>query len=233
LAAWLAVDYHQEIHSQTGEAPHERYHQEPRLVRHVDLGAVLTFFHQRINRKVHEDFSDIRIDNLFFAVDPTLRGDKVIVQYDPFSSWQEVQLYSMEGVYLGRGLRYEREKGAHPQPTPAVPTDPITPHYLDALRAAHDAQQQQRRHQGIDYHAARTRSAWSVTRFAQAFARLLGRRGGVSGLTAHEMDTLAAFHARHESLTERLLREAFAQAKSPTIPEVLFQLQTLLHERND
>ena len=47
------------------------------------------------------------------------------------------------------------------------------------------------------------------------------------------MDILAAFHARHDGLTESLLREAFAQAASPTIPEVLFQLQSLLHERND
>ena len=56
---------------------------------------------------------------------------------------------------------------------------------------------------------------------------------GVSGLTAREMDVLAAFHARHDGLTESLLREAFDQAASPTIPEVLFQLQSLLHERND
>ena len=39
--------------------------------------------------------------------------------------------------------------------------------------------------------------------------------------------------ARHDRLTESLLREAFARAESPTIPEVLFQLQFLLHERND
>jgi len=232
LAAWLAVDYHQQIHSQTGQTPHERYHQQPRLIRNVDLGIVLTFFHQRVTRKVNKDFSDVRIDNLFFAVDPTLRGDRVIVEYDPFSSLQEVQLYSPEGVYLGRGKRYQREKGSHPQPEAASPDGPITPHYLDALRAEHEAQQQQRRNRGIDYHSARRRNVWSVTSFAHAFARLLGRQGGVSGLTTQEMDSLAAFHARHDRLHESLLREAFDQASSPTIPEVLFQLQSLLQERN-
>jgi hypothetical protein len=233
LAAWLAVEYHQEVHSQTGQTPHERYHQPPRLIRNVDLGVVLTFFHQRLTRKVNKDFSDVRIDNLFFAVDPTLRGDRVIVEYDPFSSLQEVQLYSLAGVYLGRGKRYQREKGTHRQPTPRPPGDPITPHYLDALRAEHDEQQQQRRSQGIDYHSARRRNVWSMTSFAHAFARLLGRQGGVSGLTAREMDVLAAFHARHQRLTESLLREAFDRAASSTIAEVLFQLQSLLHERND
>ena len=233
LAAWLAMAYHQELHSQTGQTPHERYHQEPRLIRQVDLGAVLTFFHRRLERKVDEDFSDIRVDNRFFAVDPKLRGDRVIVQYDPFSPLGEVQLYSVEGAYLGLGKRYEREKGSHP-PTPTSPdADPITPHYLDALRAEHEASHQQQREQGIDFHSARQRNVWSMTSFARVFARLLGRAGGVSGLTSQEMETLAAFHARHERLTESLLREAFARAGSPTIPEVLFQLQSLLHERND
>jgi transposase InsO family protein len=233
LAAWLAAAYHQEANRETGQSPHERYHQEPRLIRNVDLGAVLTFFQQRVRRKVNKDFSDIRVENLFFAVDPTLRGDRVIVQYDPFSPMQEVQLYSPEGVYLGRGKRYQREKGTHQQPAPATPAEPITPHYLDTLLAEHDAAHQQRRSQGIDFHSARQRNVWAVTGFAHLFARLLGRQGGVSGLTAHEMDILAAFHARHEGLHESLLREAFDQAASSTIPEVLFQLQSLLHERND
>jgi putative transposase len=194
---------------------------------------VLTFFHQRVRRTVDRDFSDVRLENLFFAVDPMLRGDRLIVQYDPFSTWEEVQLYTPSGTYLGRGRRYQREKGSHPQPAPVPPAGPITPHYLDALRADHAAAQQQQRQQGIDFHSARQRNVWSVTHFARVFARLLGRQGGVSGLTAQEMDVLAAFHARQDRVTETLLRQAFAQAASPTIPEVLFQLQTLLHERND
>jgi len=233
LAAWLQQAYHQQVHSETGQTPHERYHQEPRLVRQVDLGAVLTFFHQRVTRKVDRDFSDIRLENLFFAVDPALRGDKVIVEYDPFSSLEEVQLYSLAGVYLGRGRRYQREKGSHPQPPPQPPSGPITPHYLDTLRAAHEAAQQQQRAQGIDFHSARQRNVWSVTSFARVVARFLGRQGGVSGLSAQELEILAAFHARHDRVTENLVRQAFAQAASPTLPEILFQLQILLHERND
>jgi len=233
LAAWLAVAYHQEVHSETGQSPYERYHQEPRQIRNVDLGVVVTFFHQRVPRKVYRDYSDVRIGNLFFAVDPTFRGDRLIVEYDPFSSLEEVQLYSPAGVYLGRGKRYQREKGTHRQPSPAAPAEPITPHYLDALLAEHEAAQQQRRSQGIDFHSARQRNVWSVTGFAHAFARLLGRQGGISGLTAQELDVLRAFHARHDRLHENLLREAFHRAASPTIPEVLFQLQSLLHERND
>ena len=233
LAAWLQVAYHQEVHSETKQAPHECYHQESRLVRQVDLGTVLTFFHQRVARTVDEDHSDVQLDNLFFRVDLSLRGDRLIVEFDPFSSLEEVQLYSPTGVYLGRGKRYKREKGSHTQPPPPKPAEPIKPAYLDALREEHEAMQQQRRSQGIDFHSARQRNVWSVTSFARVFARLLGRRGGVSGLTAQEMETLNAFHTRHENLNEGLLRKAFERAASSTILEILFQLQSLLQERND
>ena len=101
LAAWLQVAYHQDVNSETGQAPHERYHQEPRLLRQVDLGAVLGFFHQRVPRLVDKDFSDVRVEGLFFAVDPTLRGDRVVVQYDPFSPLNEVQLYTPAGRLRG------------------------------------------------------------------------------------------------------------------------------------
>jgi transposase InsO family protein len=233
LAAWLAMAYHQEVHSQTGQPPHQRYHQPTRLVRQVDLGLVLTFFHRRLERKVDVDFSDVRVGNRFFAVDPKLRDDRVIVQYDPFSPLDEVQLYSTEGVYLGLGKQYERDRGSHPPAATSQDAEPITPHYLDALRAEHEAAQQEQRQQGIDFHSARRRNEWSLTSFARLLARLLGRTGGVSALSTQEITSLAAFHARHERLTESLLREAFARAQSPTIPEVLFQLQSLLHERND
>ncbi len=233
LAAWLAVAYHEQVHSQTGQTPHQRYHQPSRLVRQVDLGAVLAFFHRRLERKVDVDFSDVRVGNWFFAVDPKLRDDRVIVQFDPFSRLDEVQLYSVEGVYLGLGKRYERERGSHPPTPPPKSAEPITPHYLDALRAEHEATHQQQRQQGIDFYSARQRNKWSLTSFARVFARLLGRTGGVSALTTQEMGTLATFHTRHDRLTESLLREAFARAASPTIPEVLFQLQSLLLERND
>lgn len=120
LAAWLAIAYHQNVHSQTEQSPHERYHQSSRLVRQVDLNAVLAFFHRRLERKVDEDFSDVRVGNQFFLVDPKLRNDQVVVQYDPYS-----------------------------------------PHYLDALRAAHEAAHEKQRQQGIDFHRAPC-GAWSV-----------------------------------------------------------------------
>ncbi len=233
LTAWIQVAYHREVHSETGQTPYDRFHQQPRLIRQVDLGAVLSFFHHRESRTVDRDHSDVRIENQFFAVDPAYRGDRVTVQYDPFSPLEEVLLYSLAGTFLGCGRRYERERGSHPPAPSSPPSKPITPHYIHALLAEHEATQQQRRSQGIDFRSARQRNVWSLTSFARVLARLLGRRGGMSGLSSQELEILAAFHTRHDRLDEGLLRAALAQAPSTTIPEILFQLQSLLQQRND
>jgi len=230
--AWLQVAYHQRPHSETGQPPEERYRQEPRLLRHVHLGEVITFFHRRERRTVDRDFSDVRIDNQFFAVDSKLRGDRVIVQYDPFSRSGEVVLYSPDGEYLGRGRLYQREKGSHDTPSAPGPRAPIAPRYLESLRDEYAASQQRQREQGIDYHSAQRRNVWSFASFAARFARWLGRKGGVSALDAQEMETLRRFHAQHDRLHETLLQQACERAESQTIPVILFHLQQLLQERN-
>ena len=232
FVAWLGVAYHEHLHSETGQAPAQRYQQEPRWVRRVNLSEVLTFFHHREQRTVDRTHADVRIDNLFFAVDPKLRGDRVIVQYDPFGSGEEVLLYSLADEYLGRGRRYQRQKGSHPSPPPTVTPGPIEPLYLQYLEQEHRRTQEQRRRQGIDYQSARQGNVWSLPGFAAKLARLLGRKGGASALSTAEMEALAAFHARHDTVTEARLQQAFEQAESKTIPAILFHLQQLLDERN-
>lgn len=231
LAAWLEVEYHQHSHRETGQAPQQRYTTNQPAKRHVHLPDVLRFFHVREERTVNDDFCDVQVNRMFFAVDPSLRTDKVIVEYDPFSELHELQIYSLDGVFRGVARRYEREAGSHPRRKPAAPQEPIQPHYLDALKAEHEALQNQRRSSGIDYHSAQKNSRWPLTRFAGKLTRLLGRKGGMSAITAQELEILSAFHARHTGLSERLLEDAFARAQSCSIPEILLHLQTLLQER--
>jgi transposase InsO family protein len=234
LAAWLEMEYHQQPNRETKKTPHERYFTDPPAKRHVHLPDVLGFFHRRERRKVNDDFSDVQVEGLLFAVDPALRGDRVIVEYDPFSELKEVQLYSLERVLLGVGRRYQREPGSHPPITlPSGLPGPIEPRYLEALRADHEAAQSRRRGSGIDYRAARQSTQWPLVTFAGKLARLLGRKGGVSAMSAREMEILSAFHARHPRTTESLLKEAFVRAQSTSIPEILLALQTLFHERTN
>lgn len=232
LEAWLCQEYHQAVHSQTGQTPQERYHTAARVQRSVRMQSVVELFHRREQRTVHNDFSDVTIDYQHFAVDPKLRGDRLEVRFDPFQTSEqlrEVQLYGLDGVYLGVGRLYQRQKGHHAQPDPSTtPCEPIEPAYLDALLESHQASQQQRRQTGLDFHSARDRSVWSLGSFASLVARLMGREGGLSALSADELDALSAFHARHNRVDQSLLRAAVAKAEALTIPHVLWQLQSLL-----
>jgi transposase InsO family protein len=232
--AWLHADYHQTVHSATGQTPRERFEVSTRFRRHVKLSDVLEFFHVQVCRKVDGEFCDVRVNNQYFAVDAKLRGDRVIVVYDPFSTRDQVRLKSLQGKFLGTGRRYRRERGAHPQPPrdPKSPT-PLDHSYLKLLEEKHRRQQQEEAAAGIDYHQAQQRHLWSFSSFAATFARLLGRSGGVSALSTHEMELLSQVHNRYPRITRRLLEQAFEQADPKTMVVIVFHLQNLLHARND
>ncbi|MDP6719782.1 MAG: DDE-type integrase/transposase/recombinase [Pirellulaceae bacterium] len=233
LQAWLTQEYHAAVHSQTGQTPQERYDTKTRIQRSVRLQSVTQLFHRREHRTVHRDFSDITLWGQQFAVDPRLRGDRVEVRFDPFGTneqLQEVQLYRLDGAYLGVGRLYRREKGHHPKPDPPTRLGPIEPTYLDALLTDHEASQQERRETGLDFHSARRRNLWSLSSFATLVARLMGREGGLAALSADELDALRGFHSRYDRVHESLVRDAVAQAQTLTIPHVLWQLQFLLSQ---
>ena len=230
--AWLHADYHLTPHSQTGQTPQTRYEEQTRFRRHVNMNEARQFFHVREKRKVDMEYSDVRVKHQFYAVDRRLRGDKVWVSYDPFSTVEEVRLTSLHGVFLGVAKRYERERGAHPEPPPAPSQTPLDHSYLKMLEEKHREQQQQQADTGVAYHQAQQRHLWSFPSLTAALAKLLGRPGGVSGLSTQEMEVLSQVHDRLPQITQRLLEQAFGQADIKTIPVIVFHLQNLLNERN-
>ena len=103
---------------------------------------------------------------------------------------------------------------------------------LELLQERHQQQQQDEAQRGVDYRQAQSHRSWSFLQFASKFAKLLGRGGGVSGLSAHELELLDRVHRRHQRITVRLLEDAFQRAEVKTIPVIVFHLQNLLNERN-
>ena len=79
---------------------------------------MLKYFLRRVKWTVHEEFSDVQLDNLFFRVDAKFRGDRVEVCCDPFSPLEAVLIYSLEDEYLGVGTRHQRQ-AVHPPPLQA------------------------------------------------------------------------------------------------------------------
>ncbi len=231
LVAWLQQSYHQHPNSETGQTPLERYHQGNRFTRHVNLQEVLKYFLCRQRRKVHSDFSDVQLDGLFFQVDPRLRGDWIELRYDPFCPLLEtVLLYSLDGEYLGVGTRHQRQ--SVPDQPPKPPTAKPKHNYLDLLIQKHDESLRQR-HAGIDYQAvlAAAGRRWPLAEFVKHLAAHLGRKGGLTAFTTEELESLQKVYQRLTTLDAPMLREACTCAAHRTIPDIVFVLQQLDHQR--
>jgi len=221
FSAWLEMSYHRRPQDETGQPPLERFEQGLRAVRQVDMEAVLQYFLRRERRTVHKQFSDVQLDRRLYRVDQRLRGDRVEVRYDPFSSPQVVLIYSPRDEYLGKGTLHHRD-------TPERPSSPKQGkpryNYLDLLVAQHD-EELRARSQGIDFRRAIAQVSWPFPAFAKRLAQLLGRKGELTCFSAAELETLQKLHARIPALRETLLRQAVEAAPEKTLPCVLYQIQ--------
>ena len=78
------------------------------------------------------------------------------MHYDPFSATEEVRLYSTTGQFLQVAKRYERERGAHPQPKKQTNETPLDHEYLKLLEERYQQEQQEEAERGVDYHQPKT-----------------------------------------------------------------------------
>ena len=222
FSAWLEIDYHQEVHSETGQTPKDRYAAGLTVVRQVDLNEAHASFMRSEQRRVHRDFSDVQLDKRLYRVDSKLRGDKVEVRYDPFGILGVVQLYSLDGHYLGEGVLHHRESGEKPRvdSTPGKPKH----NYLDLLVDKHEEQLDDKSC-GIDYRKALRQRPWPFAEFVKTFARLMGKKGGLSAFNAGELEVLKKLYNQYAALDKRRLEKAFARAQCKSIPYVAHELR--------
>ena len=119
-----------------------------------------------------------------------------------------------------------------PAPSPAEPARPKS-NYVDLLITKHERTLSQRS-SGIDYPAALARSGqqWPFAEVAKQLARHLGKSGGLSAFSSEELESLQKAHQRLPLLDASLLEQALQQAQQRTLPEIVFLLQQLHHDRS-
>jgi hypothetical protein len=184
---------------------------------------------KRLKRTVHRIHCDVQVEHQYFLVTDTgLRGDQVEVRYDPYAPLDRVLLYSPDGTYLGKAMRYEREKGAHQQPEPPPGQKPQND-YLRLLEKQHE-ELLAKRAQGIDYRRATEPGRWPFLEFLTTWAHLLGREGGLSAFNADELESLEKLYQRVDC-DEALLRQAFEKAPEKNISTIAHWLGRLSDER--
>ncbi len=230
FSAWLSVAYHKQIHSEINATPEHQYQKGLKVIRHVDMKQILRAFMQRINRSVNRNFSDVRLNNRFYKVAPELRGDKVEVAYDPFTPVDTVEIYSLDGQYLGIGKLHFRE------PTPRAISQKSTPkpkhNYLDVLKRQHQNQLDAET-KGIDYRKVVNNRPWPFHEFAKSFAGLLGRKGGLTSFSAQELEQLKKVYNQSRMIDKQMLKQGFENACPKTMAYIIHELKQLIKHKED
>ena len=225
LAAWLTVSYHNSIHSEIGEKPQERYQKGLTVIRQVDIGRVLQSFMTRVPRTVNKTFSDVQLEKRFYRVDPKLRGDRVEVRYDPFSMLDTVTIYSLKGQYLGSGTLHDRSSdiptGAEHKPGKAKYN------YIDLLVRKHQ-QLLAEQTGGIDYRKVIQKRPWPFHEFAKTIADLLGRKTGLTDLSADELESLKKVYNQSLRINRQMVNHAFEKAFHKSVPYIVRELKHLI-----
>ena len=234
FSAWLISAYHEQIHRETNQTPRECYFKEDKIHRPLAIDAILPIFHLSEYRTVDSTFSDVVLKNTFYQVDPKYRGLRLRVHYDPFIDESgmpdRVELYSEQGVSLGVGRRYERQQGAHDQPQvrPAKKIEESA--YIRALLHSSEQGDASQRHDGIAFHTAMAHGRLTSATLCQVVAHLLGRKGGLSGLSPDEIAALNNLHEKHPQVQQSHVRTAVEQSSPASFSSMLWELQCLLAE---
>jgi hypothetical protein len=139
LLAWLEVVYHRKPPSEIGQAPLERFRQQPNAAaRSVDPTTLRQAFLHRDQRKVTKT-ATISFQGNRYSVPDYLRGQTLELRYDPFDL-SHLELWFQDSfIQVAQPERLVNP--THPDldldPTPASPPPDTGLDYLALLRAEH------------------------------------------------------------------------------------------------
>ena len=138
--AWLGERYHRDIHSETGQAPLDRFRDHAVVRPAPDPAQVDELLRLFGRRTVHRKWSIVEVQGIRYSVDPALRGRKVGVLYDPFAP--EYVLITLNRCVVQRAsLQKAGEVFATPKPDDSSTTSTRTD-YLALLRRDHEQRSQ-------------------------------------------------------------------------------------------
>ena len=217
-------------HTETGQPPEIRYQKGLTVIRQVDMGRAIESFMQSINRTVNRTFSDVQLNKRFYRVDPKLRGDRVNIKFDQFSSLDSVYIYSFAGEYLGIGTLHDRSSVTPqgPEPKRAKPKHS----YTDLLLRQHKKMLAEKTG-GIDYRKVISNRPWPFHECAKAVAQLMGRKAGLADLSAGELESLKKVYNQSLFVNRHMLKKAFEKAPYKTVPYVIRELKQLIQKEKN
>jgi len=196
--AWLAERYHRDIHSETGQAPLERFRDNAVVRPAPDPAQVDELLRLHKKNTVHRKWSTVEVLGTRYSVDPALRGRKVGVLYDPFAL--EYVLITFDGRVVQRAFP-QKAGEVFPEPDDSQTTSPRTD-YLELLRRDHEQRSQ------AELAALRLAPAPQASELALADLVLILESCRGSHLTNHEHKTAASFWRKMRPIPTETARDA-------------------------
>ncbi|MCU0614196.1 MAG: Mu transposase C-terminal domain-containing protein [Desulfobacterales bacterium] len=191
------------------------------------MSRVIESFMQSVDRTVNKTFCDIRINNRYYRVDIKLRGDRVQVRFDPFSTWDKVDIYSVDDQYLSTGTLWDRSTAdpAGPQQPQAKPKHS----YTQLLIRQHQNKIAEQTG-SIDYRKVVEHRPWPFHEFAKTVAQLMGRKAGLADLNAGELESLKKLFNQSKNINRHMVKQAFEKAAYPTVVYFIREMKQLIQK---
>jgi transposase InsO family protein len=196
-----AFRYVEAVHSDLGKTPAEAV--APVVRKPLDPAVARELFLVRADRTVHKKDSCVAVEGVRFLCDPSLRGRKVTVRYDPRDLTSV--LVFVDGVRFGRALPQPIGRQSTP-PAPPPPTGPKTD-YLAMLRADYDRRLIAQARPTAYADLGAIEPGFDQSRFITVLSDLTSARP-----RGTELDEIHAFWAAFGPLPENLVRIALEHA---------------------
>lgn len=138
FAAWVETVYHRRVHSETGQAPLERFEAGGPFV--LPTPAALHEAFLWSEKRVVTKTATVSLHGNAFEVDAALVGRRVELVFNPFDlATVEVRF---EGRSMGAGVAHVVRRHTHPmaKPEPGPPPAPTGIDYLGLIEARHAAE---------------------------------------------------------------------------------------------
>ena len=195
--AWLGERYHRDVHSETGQAPLDRFRQNAVVRPAPDPAQVDELLRLLEKRTVHRKWSTVEVKGVRYSVDG-LRGRRVGVLYDPFAP--EYVLITFDGRVVQRAFPHKAGE-VFPEPEPNQSQKPRTD-YLGLLRRDHERRTQS------ELAALRLAPAPQASELALADLVVLLESCRGARLRGDEQKTAAAFWRKMRPIPQDAAREA-------------------------
>jgi putative transposase len=132
FAAWVETVYHRTVHTETGQAPIERWLGSiPKplpLPSQADLREAFLWSEIRTVKKT----ATVSLHGNSYEVDPMMVGMRVELVFDPFDL-TDIEVRAA-GKPVGKAVPHHVGRHTHPKAKPETPTEPVPPTGIDYLK---------------------------------------------------------------------------------------------------